>query len=98
MLLTWSFDKIGASQKEHGWRPSSAHIIFPQVKQFGAVSNSGCIEALHVHFLLSFDTDGFVESSRAAMAAVRSATCEVAVVETAFCGDAAPDCGCECEE
>ena len=72
-------------------------MIFPQFKQLGAVSNRGCIEALHGHFLLSVDSDGFVESSKAAMAAVRSATLEV-VVEFPFCGVEAPECVCECEE
>jgi hypothetical protein len=55
-------------------------MIFPQLRQLGAVVNSGWIEALQGHFRRSVDKDGFVESSRAAMAAVKSLRLEVVVV------------------
>lgn len=70
-------------------------MILPQVRQFGAVVNSGCIEALHVHFLRSEDSDGFVAISKAAIAAVRSDTLVVVVVVVPLCGVEVPDCGCE---
>lgn len=59
-------------QKEHGCRPSREHIIFPQFKQFGAGSNNGWIVAEHVHFRLSAPMVGLVDTSSAAMAAVKS--------------------------
>jgi hypothetical protein len=46
----------------------------------GALSKSGCIEALHVHFLLWFERVGFVDTSKAAIAAVKSDTFDVVVV------------------
>ncbi len=92
MLSTCSLVKIGASQNEHGWSPSRAQIIFPQFRQLGAVSKSGCIEALHVHFLLWFDRVGFVDTSKAAIAAVKSATfAVVVVVAVALWGVDVPD-------
>jgi hypothetical protein len=79
MICTCSLERMGLSQKEHGWRPSKAQIILPHDRQFGAVSNSGCIEALQLHFLLPEESDGFVLSSRAAIAEVRSLILEVVV-------------------
>lgn len=58
-------------------------MILPHDKQLGAVSNSGCIEALHGHFRRSEDSEGLVLSSRAAIAEVRSLILEVVV---ALCG------------
>lgn len=58
-------------------------MIFPQDKQFGAVSNSGCIEALHEHFRRSVEIEGFVLSSRLDMADVKSLMLEMFV---ASCG------------
>lgn len=73
-------------------------MILPQFRQFGAVSNKGWMEALQVHFLLSFDKVGLVDSSRAAIDAVKSATLEVVVAEgPPFCGVELPDCGSECD-
>ena len=95
MPFTWSRDNIGESQKEQGCNPSRAHMIFPQLRQFGAVVNSGCIDALQSHFLRSEDNLGLVESSKAAIADVRSAMLDVVVV-TASClfpdGVDLPDC------
>jgi hypothetical protein len=88
MVCTCSLERIGLSQKEHGCRPSRAQMILPQDKQFGAVSNRGCIEALHWHFRLSEESDGFVLSSREAIADVRSLMLEVLVV---LCGVEAPE-------
>jgi hypothetical protein len=64
-------------------------MILPQFRQFGAVSKRGWIDALQGHFLRSLDSDGFVESSSAAMAAVRSPTLDVVIV--ALLGDDVPD-------
>lgn len=55
------------------------------------------MEALQVHFLLSFDKVGLVDNSRAAIAAVKSATLDVVVVGLPFCGVDVPDWGCECD-
>lgn len=52
----------------------------PQLMQLGAVVKRGCIEALQSHFLRSLDNVGFVESSRAAIAEVRSAIEDVVVL------------------
>ena len=79
MSWTWLLLRIGASQNEHGCNPSRAHMIFPQETQFGAVVNSGCIEELQSQTRRSEDNDGFVDSSRAAMADVKSLMLEVVV-------------------
>jgi hypothetical protein len=54
-------------------------MILPHLKQFGAAVKSGCKEALQLHLrcLRSF---GLVDTSSAAMAAVRSAILLVVVV------------------
>ncbi len=67
-------------------------MILPHDKQFGAVSNNGCIDALHGHLRRSEDNDGFVLSSRRAIAEVRSLMLEVVVVfwgveEPELCAD-----------
>lgn len=80
MLETWFPVRMGLSQKEHGCSPSSAHMILPQLRQLGAVVNKGWIEALQGHLRRSDDRDGFVESSRAAMAVVKSLILEVVAV------------------
>ena len=59
-------------QKEQGCKPSKEHMIFPQLRQFGAGSNSGCSVAEHAHFRLSVLKLGLVDTSNAAIAAVRS--------------------------
>jgi hypothetical protein len=81
MLCTSSADSRGVPQNEHGWRPSSEQMILPQLRQFGAGAKSGCIEAKQLHFRDSLLRVGFVETSNAAMAAVRS---EMLVVVRAF--------------
>jgi hypothetical protein len=48
-------------------------MIFPQLRQFGAGVNNGCIDALHSHFCLFLVDVGFVDTSRAAIADVKSA-------------------------
>lgn len=88
MVCTCSFESMGLSQKEHGCRPSNAHMILPHDKQLGAVSNKGCTDALHGHFRRSEDSDGFVLSSRAAIAEVRSLMLEVIVT---LCGVEEPE-------
>lgn len=80
MLETWFLVKMGLSQKEQGCSPSSAHMILPQLRQLGAVVKSGWMEALQGHLRRSDDRDGFVESSRAAMAVVKSLILEVVAV------------------
>lgn len=80
MLDTCSLVRIGLLQKEHGCRPSNAHMILPQLRQLGAVVNNGWIEALHGHFRRSVDREGLVESSNAAIAVVRSLMLEVEVL------------------
>lgn len=59
-------------QNEHGCSPSSEQMIFPQLRQFGAGSKRGWILALHVHLRAPPLSVGFVDTSKAAMAAVRS--------------------------
>jgi hypothetical protein len=54
-------------------------MILPHDKQLGAVSNKGCIDALHGHLRRSEESEGLVLSSRAAMAEVRSLMLEVVV-------------------
>lgn len=66
-------------------------MILPQDKQLGAVANSGCTDALQGHFRRSVESDGFVESSSAAIAAVKSLIL-VVVVATTFDGVEEPDC------
>jgi len=63
-------------------------MILPHDKQLGAVSNKGCIEALHAHCRLSEDSDGLVLSSSAAIAEVRSLMLDMAV---GFCGLEEPE-------
>jgi len=48
-------------------------MIFPQFRQLGAGVKSGWMEALQEHFRRPFINAGFVETSSAAMAAVKSA-------------------------
>lgn len=72
-------------------------MILPQFRQFGAVENSGWIDALHVHFLRCEDNVGFVANSKAAIAAVKSETLVVVVVVGPLCGVEVPDCDCGCE-
>jgi hypothetical protein len=48
-------------------------MIFPQLRQFGAGVKRGCIEALQLHVCRFFADVGLVETSSAAIAAVRSA-------------------------
>ncbi len=83
MVCTCAFESMGLSQNEQGCRPSNAHIILPHDRQLGAVSNSGCIDALHGQLRRSEEREGFVLSSRAAIAEVRSLMLEVVVV---LCG------------
>jgi len=91
MSFTCSRDRIGASQNEQGCKPSSAQIILPQLRQLGAVEKSGWIEALQSHLRRSDDSEGFVDSSRAAIAEVRSAMLEVVVVAPLPRGVDVPD-------
>jgi hypothetical protein len=81
MEVTWDLERRGAPQKEQGWRPSSAQMILPQLRQFGAGVKSGWMVALQGHLRGGWEgRDGLVESSRAEMADVRSAIEEVVVV------------------
>jgi hypothetical protein len=57
----------------------------------GAVAKRGWIEALQGHFRRSVESDGFVESSSAAIADVRSLMLEV-VVMVDLDGVEAPEC------
>jgi hypothetical protein len=66
-------------------------MILPQDKQLGAVAKRGWIEALQGHFRRSVESDGFVESSSAAIADVRSLMLEV-VVMVDLDGVEAPEC------
>jgi hypothetical protein len=66
-------------------------MILPQDKQLGAVANSGCIDALQGHLRRSVESDGFVESSSAAIADVKSLMLEVVVVAD-LNGVDAPEC------
>ena len=71
---------MGLSQNEQGWRPSRAQIICPQDRQLGAGSKRGWIVAWQPQTRRSELRAGLVESSRAAIAAVRSLILEVVVV------------------
>jgi hypothetical protein len=55
-------------------------MILPQDKQLGAVAKRGWMEALQGHFRRSVKSDGFIESSSAAIADVRSLMLAVVVV------------------
>lgn len=56
-------------------------MILPHERQLGAGAKSGWIVVLQVHFRGVVDEVGLVESSRAAMAAVRSLMEDVVVVD-----------------
>lgn len=71
-------------------------MILPHLRQLGAVAKRGCTEALQSQRRRSVDRLGFVESSKAAMAAVRSFTLEVVVVALDLVGVDVPDCGKLC--
>jgi hypothetical protein len=66
-------------------------MILPQDKQLGAVAKRGWIDALQGHFRRSVESEGFVESSSAAMADVRSLMLAVVVVVD-LDGVEAPEC------
>lgn len=66
-------------------------MILPQDKQLGAVANRGWMDALQGHFRRSVESDGFVESSSAAIADVRSLMLEVVVVAD-LSGVEEPEC------
>lgn len=68
-------------------------MILPQLRQFGAVAKSGWIEALQGHFRRSLDSFGFVDSSSAAIADVRSERLDVVVVVPGL-----PPCGVDVPE
>lgn len=55
-------------------------MILPQDKQFGAVANRGWIDALQGHSRRSVESEGFVESSSAAIAELKSWMLEVVAV------------------
>lgn len=77
-----SGERRGVWQKEQGWSPSSAQMILPQDRQFGTAAKRGWMEALQVHLrgVLEEASEGFVVSSRAEMAEVRSDMDEVVAV------------------
>lgn len=60
-------------------------MILPQETQFGAGAKRGCKVVLQLHFLgVEVESVGLVESSRAAMAEVRSEMELVMVVSLLF--------------
>jgi hypothetical protein len=72
-------ERRGDPHEEQGWRPSSAQMILPQDRQFGAGVKRGCRVAAQEQVREEVEREGFVESSRAAMAEVRSEIEEVVV-------------------
>ena len=72
--MSWAL-KRAELQNVHGPMPSFTHMIFPQLRQFGAASSNVCLVAMQLHFRLLLSCEarvGFVWISSALIADSRS--------------------------